>query len=335
MPNSDPRGVLRLGVKLLLLALPFLALSAVVELGLRRMPSTYSVKKAIIERRLADTEILITGHSQSLEGIDPAILGPNAVSVANLSQSLYYDARVVSLYLDRLPRLRLVVIPLSYFSLRYRLPDSAEPWRMFFYRATWGIPEESPPRCRLHPRNYLVLLTYGNLAAGRSLLRGFHADPGIDENGWQPVRENDPNKEFSINDATARARVAFHAAAMREEAVGPNLRDLDDLLGRLKACGVRVVLITTPVFETYRRNMDRTVFDEMTRAATSLASRQGFPFRDYFADERFTLDDFYDNDHLNARGAEKFSRILRDELVSPLLTRVRTPPVPAAARESR
>jgi hypothetical protein len=319
MPSSDRRGAARLGIKLLMLALPFVLLSAVVEVGLRRMPSTYSVKKAILERRLTDTEILITGHSQSLEGIDPAVLGPHAVSAANLSQSLYYDARIVSLYLDRLPRLRLVVIPLSYFSLRYRIPDSAEPWRMFFYRSTWGIPEESAPRCRIHPRNYLYLANYGNVAAVRSLLKGFRSDPGIDGNGWQPVRENDPDKEYSINDATARKRLAFHAATMREEALQPNLGALDDLIGRLRARGIAVALIDTPVYATYRRNMDGATYRELLREAADLAARHGIEFRDYLADDRFTLDDFYDNDHLNASGAERFSRILLDEVVAPLL----------------
>jgi hypothetical protein len=332
MPSSDRSGLLRIGIKLLMLALPFVALAAVVEVGLRRMPSTFSVKKAILERRLGDTEILITGHSQSLEGIDPAVFGPHAVSVANLSQSLYYDARIVSTHLDRLPRLRLVVIPLSYFSLRYRLPDSAEPWRMFFYRSTWGIPEESPPSCPIHPRNFLYLANYGNVAAARFLLRGFRSDPGIDGNGWQPVRESDPNKEFSINDATARKRLAFHAATMREQAIEPNLRDLDGLIGRLRARGIQVALIDSPVYETYRRNMDRAVYRELLWEGARLAARHGIWFHDYFADPRFGVDDFYDNDHLNARGAEKFSRILRDEVVTPLLLGAPPPAARTAAR---
>jgi hypothetical protein len=72
-------------------------------------------------------------------------------------------------------------------------------------------------------------------------------------------------------------------------------------------------------FATYRRDIDPAVFGEMIQAATSLAARHGIPFHDYIPDGRFTLDDFYDNDHLNARGAEKFTRLLLDEAVSPLL----------------
>ena len=36
----------------------------------------------------------------------------------------------------------------------------------------------------------------------------------------------------------------------------------------------------------------------------------------YSADPRFGLEDFTDSDHLAVRGAEKFSLILKDEIVS-------------------
>lgn len=34
-----------------------------------------------------------------------------------------------------------------------------------------------------------------------------------------------------------------------------------------------------------------------------------------YRDERFDIDDFQDADHLNTKGAEKFSVFLRDEII--------------------
>lgn len=38
-------------------------------------------------------------------------------------------------------------------------------------------------------------------------------------------------------------------------------------------------------------------------------------YYNYLKGERFSAADFFDSDHLNTRGAEKFSRLLRDEII--------------------
>ncbi len=38
-------------------------------------------------------------------------------------------------------------------------------------------------------------------------------------------------------------------------------------------------------------------------------------YYNYLKDDRFSAEDFFDSDHLNTRGAEKFSRLLRDEII--------------------
>ena len=53
-----------------------------------------------------------------------------------------------------------------------------------------------------------------------------------------------------------------------------------------------------------------------SRAINVLSKKCNIPYYDYFKGDRFEESDFYDNDHLNFMGAEKFSKILDNETVS-------------------
>jgi hypothetical protein len=79
---------------------------------------------------------------------------------------------------------------------------------------------------------------------------------------------------------------------------------------------VEVVFITTPVLPTYYKFIDREIERKNTLAINGLCNKYSCKYFNYFRDDRFTEKDFYDNDHLNFIGAEKFSGIINDEIIS-------------------
>lgn len=54
----------------------------------------------------------------------------------------------------------------------------------------------------------------------------------------------------------------------------------------------------------------------MQNEIRALTERHGLEYYNYLKDERFGVEDFQDGDHLNTKGAEKFSLILKDEVIA-------------------
>jgi len=117
-----------------------------------------------------------------------------------------------------------------------------------------------------------------------------------------------------LSDSDGLARVRRHEAAMRSDAAAANTRLLKRFVGTLRSRGIRVALVTTPVFGTYMEHMDKAVYRELTSTVERIAKEEGALFRDYLADDRFVRGDFQDSDHLCVEGARKFSRLLAAEI---------------------
>ena len=79
--------------------------------------------------------------------------------------------------------------------------------------------------------------------------------------------------------------------------------------------GLRLILITTPVYETYQKRMNKYVSIEMSNFYKHLNKMYpNVEYYDFSHDDRFIEDDFYDASHLSDSGAKKFS-ILVSEIV--------------------
>ncbi|RMG71008.1 MAG: hypothetical protein D6722_07650, partial [Bacteroidetes bacterium] len=104
--------VLRAAIFALPVALLFLGLEALQ----RYLPGDYPAKKAGLEARRGEIETLILGSSHSYMGIAPQALHGEAYNLAFTAQTLYFDQFLLEKYLDSLPRLRRVILPVSYIS---------------------------------------------------------------------------------------------------------------------------------------------------------------------------------------------------------------------------
>jgi len=313
--SRDPpsRGLRRFVVKLLCFAALQVAVLAAVDFRLARLPNSYSIKV----RRLAaaadpPVEVLLLGSSHELYGLNPDELNLSAVNLAGYSQDLYYDAQLVRCYLDRLPALKCVVMGLSYFTLEYDMEQSTEAWRSCYYRRYFGIPHRHA-WLEFQPGNYSLVFQYGPKLA-RSLLLDEHPPDvtgNVRANGWA---------EFSVPEDPAAAvrdgeqRVTAHHTLMHAENGARNLAILDELFDELRQRNIQVVLVTTPVYETYSANFDPVRQERWQAAVRHLQSRHGVLHFDFTNDPRFGLRDFSNSDHLNRDGAAKLSRLFGQEL---------------------
>ena len=70
-----------------------------------------------------------------------------------------------------------------------------------------------------------------------------------------------------------------------------------------------------PTDHTYYENINVTGYQRMQETIRQISEKYGVTYFNYLRDDRFTQEDFIDSDHLNGRGAEKFTRILDEDIV--------------------
>lgn len=99
-----------------LFVLPLLIIAVVMEFVAEAIPNSYTYKLDYIEQKGAEIQTLILGSSNAYDGLNPSVM-PHAFNLANSSQTLEDDYRLLAKYIDSMDSLRMVIVGLGYHSL--------------------------------------------------------------------------------------------------------------------------------------------------------------------------------------------------------------------------
>lgn len=106
-----------------LYALPVLIVAGVMEFVVESIPNSYTYKRDYIEQHGAEIRTLILGSSNAYDGLNPSVL-PHAFNLANSSQTLEDDYRLLAKYIDSMDSLHTVIVGLGYHSLGATTEDN-------------------------------------------------------------------------------------------------------------------------------------------------------------------------------------------------------------------
>ena len=282
-----------------------------IEYRLRHVPNEFSSTKAALDAKVGEVEILITGTSHAQNGVAPQFLELPAFNLGYASQSLYYDTELVLKYVDLIPNLKLVIFAISYHALEYRLTNSTERWRAGFFRQVYGIPSEDSEE-GFEIANYSYIALYTPKEAVRRVSGGFL---GAAEEEAKLNQTPASVTQGDVSEAFGMRRVRFHESTMRQADLPYNVAALERGCALLKRRNVSVVFITVPVHYTYYDPINVTSYRRMQDTIKQITEKYGVPYFNYLRDDRFKAEDFINSDHLNERGAEKFTHILNEDVV--------------------
>jgi len=276
------------------------------------MPNAASIKRDRLYALAGQVDTIILGGSETYYGISPHALSGTAVNLANWSQSLYFDYELTKKVLPDLPKLERAIVLVNYMSLYSELYDHPEKNRQYQYLQEWGIPLQ-------RRSDYLDLRVWSRVALDsphsaleqlKNRFRGSLA-PRVDDRGWYRVPDED---RWGLGVEQARGRLAVHHGFMKEEYFQGNTERLEQLITLLRGRGVDVVLVTTPVWETYRAGMRQDRWSRTKAVIEALVQKYRVRYLNHQSDPRMVAEDFEDADHLNADGAVKFAKILEREM---------------------
>ena len=312
----------RFFLETLALGIPFALFLGAYEFRVSRVhPNSFSVKKAFLERQTKDVEVLVLGSSHAYYDVLPGLLGRPAFNLADVSQSFFYDHALLKKYLGQMPSLKLVVLPVSYFSIGYQLDDGVERWRSYYYYKYYGL-HHRDWRQDWNVRNFSdYFLCNEQLGGARNVFFGKIKDVSADydpSGGWtNRVANNTGEKPLSLSES-AQAALKRHHDLMKSQHVQENVTIIEDIIRELKVRGIKLVLVTPPATRYYRDGMNAGQYQQMQDILKRLSSDYGVNYFNYGFDSKFSDEDYYDSDHLNLRGAEKFSLLLKADVVLPI-----------------
>lgn len=284
------------------------------EYNLGLIQNSYSYKRTCLETQLDSIKVLALGSSQTAFGINPRYFSEKGFNLANISQTLFYDTRLTLKYVDRMPKLKKVIITVSYFSFGEQLYDGNEVWRDYSYSQFWNI--DFPEMNNYDLAKYSKTFLYTPKMSFLFFMKNFNVNliEGYQANGyiWRDTTLNNLN----ISNQSGAQRVRAHDITYKENRFLENKNDLELLVCELKKRNIIPVIITPPVYSTYYNYVDKPKLNRTTEAINSICNTYQCKYFNYFTDSRFSKLDFYDNDHLNFIGAEKFSKIINAEIIN-------------------
>lgn len=297
-------GVAAAGIVVLVLA----------EWVARAVPSPYMTKFAAIQQRDVAAKTLILGNSHLYFGLNPEFFSEPALNLANVSQDFKYDFYILKIALEKIRGVQFVIVPISTSSLYNNLETGKDFWRKYNYRIYMGY-QDYPLAEWFEPASHSVIISSQNklglLQRTRFFLSGSSAFRDWTEDGWgMAYRDTATESKLAASGIQAAAR--HQRSNTLDDVAISNLKGLAELC---RSKGIKLLVVTPPAFDSYRQLIDGARLETMASVGAELsAGGSDVKYVSYFSDAHFGPEDYYDADHLNHQGAEKFSRII-DEAI--------------------
>jgi hypothetical protein len=286
--------------------IPVLVIMISMELALRYIPNDYELKDTQIELKKESVKTLILGSSHSLYGLNPEYFSEEAYNLAHVSQTIDLDYLLLKKYIKKLPKLKTVVIRLSYTTLHEQLDDSAESWRQKDYNLYYNLNVSNT--LKLHSEVLSVKLK-NNLKRLKSYYLEDEKSISVVNSGWAFFEKQHEGKSLE----ELGLLVAKKHTAKDNDLVEENIEFLDKIVNLCSGQNVNVIFVTLPAYKSYRDNLSEPQLDMVISTGEKMKRKySNCNYLNLMQNENFTATDFYDADHLNTNGAKKLSILIDD-----------------------
>lgn len=293
-------------LKLCCFALLVLAVAAGFEAYVESQPNIARYKHEWMLKHSNEVETLVLGHSHNLYGICPELLGAHAFNLAQHSQTYRYDDYLLKHY--PMPRLKMVILNFDYFQL---WEDFEHNPQQDFLAIRYRIYMD----CDIHPRFSKYGFEVMSLPLVQKNLQSLYMPR---QNRWSRLGQGmEYTKEAREEDWDNGQKRAEGNTYTDSTFVTSNEGFIRDILDYCRKRHIQVILLNTPVSDTFRQHEDNRQVAINHRVLRRLLN--AYPevtYLNFEDDKRFVADDFYDADHLNHEGATKLTAIVKETINS-------------------
>jgi RNase H-fold protein (predicted Holliday junction resolvase) len=288
-------------IKSVLFLLPIFLAALSMEMILRNIPNDFQYKNENFHKNASKIETLIIGNSHSLYGLNPKFIDGYAFNLSQVSQSPDLDQKVVEEFLPKLPNLKTLVIRLSYDSTFEQLKGLNESWRLKNYYLYYGFPNDVAITNRFE-------ISAVSLKHNLKRINDYYIQKipslEVDEMGFgkKPSTKVKPDIEKSGLITAKRHTIET------DEYFYKNKFIYENLISYCKKRGIKVVSVTLPTYKSYYENLNQRQLDSTLNFGNYLQKKyDNCEYYNFLKDTTFDASHFFDADHLNEKGAKKFS----------------------------
>jgi len=295
-----------------LFSLPIIILAFFIDYSLKQIPNDYSHKKKYLDQHSQKIQVLIFGDSQTYYGINPVYFSKKTFNASHRSQTLNFDYEVFKKFQNNLDSLEILILSVSYFSLFGKLENGFEAWRTKNYAIYYGIHSYSIYDHSELLSNKLVDNLY------RLYSYYFKNEDAITctDLGWGSIYKSENSED--LYETGKRAALRHTEDAFSEKNVNTfteNLKILNSILAYCNQRKISLVFLTTPTYHTYRDHLNDELVQKMMKTVNDFVKEHPYCyFFNYFDHTDFVAEDFFDGNHLNEIGVEKFSVLVNERL---------------------
>ena len=285
-----------------LYALPVLIIAVALEFVAESIPNSYTYKRDYMEQHGAQIEMLILGSSNAYDGLNPSVL-PHAFNLANSSQTLEDDYRLLAKYIDSMDSLQTVIVGLGYHSLGATTEDNRRTYYTIYMDLypRWPISKYSFEVC--NPE--MLIKKIIKYAVSRDVTRC----DSLGQRVGHTKEAAETGAEWwnkGVDALVANDRLKIENCRLEIE---ENTRYLKAIVDLCNAHNVKPVIVQMPVMEEYKRKLPReqvALMDDVLQSLDSVAICIDA------SEWEIPEDGWYNATHLTKEASEEFTRkILR------------------------
>ncbi len=298
--------------------LPIVIIAALSEYSIRQIPNDYSYKNQWMEENGKELEVLCLGPSSIYYGINPQYLDKKSFNGSHVSQPLKYDNFLFNKYIDKMDSLEYLILGIDYWSPFSSLESSDEWWRIINYSIYYD--------CDYHEGElkYNFELAMHNLSTFQKAFKGLSNVIGLSDYSNIQVNKFGFGLNYSIKNKKSdwdngAVNGLRHTDWIRSQEhfnfIYENHEYLNDICKKCEDRAIKVILIGSPTYESYRANLDSDYLQTKNDFCNWFdESFENVSYFDFSDDSRFQDEDFYDAYHLNDIGAHKLTEIINTEI---------------------
>ncbi|MDB2462852.1 hypothetical protein N9W61_01980 [Algibacter sp.] len=295
-------------IKSLMLSLPIIVFGIILEILVRNTPNDYSVKKAYLDKHSTDIETLILGSSESTFGIDPKYFSSNTYNASYFNQDLQYDLLILNKYINKLTKLKTIILPITYLTYFNNLSTSKEKEYVKNYELYFDLRTGNTNQFNYHNEVLNSSFLKNSWHAFRYyVLKDSISKLMCSDLGWCNTWEGKESFDLDIFGPTEAEN---HNSLIKEnkELISENLSYLTSIINICRENNIKLILFTQPTYKTYFNNIDKNSYARTIDQTIEISkSYENCVFLNYTNSIDFNAKDYLDPVHFNDSGAKILS----------------------------
>jgi hypothetical protein len=270
------------------------------EFVLRSGPNDYKYKNAYLRKNASEIENLFLGSSHCYYGINPELIQGNSFNASHISQSIDYDFYIFEKYQEHWNNLKYIVIPIDYFTLFNRISNGEEKWRIKNYEIYYNINKS------YKISDHSELLSFKFATNAKRIYDQLRSETSSSITCSSLGYGNTLRKQKDLESSGIIA--AKRHTITDDTFLQHNMSIVKRFVEYVENHDVQLIFYTSPAYKSYSMNLNQQqllttieTIEDLTRRCSNCL------YYNFLDDDDFNAADFRDGDHLNQKGAEKFS----------------------------